>query len=500
MRLLHTALLLIKKFNVMKRILLMMLVLAITQISFQSRIYAQCEVSNVAIELVSATEVTGGCEVVFNFSWQQEANNGNKKAFIHLWNASQYPDLEGSGLAYNNSADAPTASDLALALTTIVIDGNGSATPTIGLTYYPDPGVPVLTTGLSIVKESISTLSERVMVKGIKLIVPNCSGAGIMGDIWASQADHGQNVHCVSAGVSFIVGNPRVTGLLFCQLPRQYNVQITNIGDAPIEVSYNVYIDEGDGIYEPISHDLKITDTAVGPISLNPGDVNNSGIQSYLPWSNLKPYSDHGLWVEVSQTGTTHKTIYFISNTCIPLPVEFVGFTAQRDEGMVKLNWETASESDCYGFEIQRRSGGSDFTTVAFVASLAPSGNSQSLLHYQFSDFNPVKFVTEYRLRQKDLNGSTRYSEIRFVRGMGQTTGVLVYPNPSVNGQVNVLFDEPAKRDIALLDNTGRMIRQWRGFNGNLLQIDNLHTGSYIIQVISADTRQKITRKFQVIH
>ncbi|HET9430660.1 MAG TPA: T9SS type A sorting domain-containing protein [Chitinophagaceae bacterium] len=479
----------------MKKILFLF---ALSIPAFFQHSFSQCLVTNPAVELQTATQMPGGCEVIFNLSWEQEVNAGNKFAYIHLWRTDQYPNLYASGQAYAHSSDFPTVPDLSNALATIVIDGNGTISPVIGTEYHPIPAVSVLTTGLSVKKEIVNSVRERMTLRNIRVMVPTCNGAGITGDIWASQADNGKNVHCVSAGVSVVVGNPRVTGLLFCQLPRQYSIQITNVGDTSVELTYNVYIDEGDADYEPTSHDLKITSTAIGPFILAPGAVYQSGIQSYLPYSNLKPYSDNGLWVEVAETGNTHKTIYFISNSCIPLPVNFVSFSAVRDESSVKLTWETSQESDCYGFEIQKKVG-KDFSTIAFVASLAPSGNSQSLLSYQYIDFNPVKSVSEYRIRQKDLNGHAKLTEIRFVRGMGQESGMLIYPNPSVNGQVNVLFDSEGKKDVVLYDNAGRLIRQWRAVPGTVLQISNLKTGLYIVKVINVESKAIMSKKFKVI-
>lgn len=462
--------------------------------------YSQCEVSNLAVELESATEVPGGCQVVFNFSWDQEANAGNKYAYIHLWRTDQYPDLSGNDLAYEPASNCPSAIDLTNALGTIVINENGSATPYIGNQYHPEIEAPVLYTGLTVNREVVNSELVRMTVSNITLTIPSCTGVGITGDIWASQAANGSNVHCLSAGVTMVVGNPRVTGLLFCQLPRRYSVQISNVGDASMDVTYNVYIDEGDGYYEPTSHDLKITATPMGPYTIAAGTMFQSGIQSYLPYSNTKPYSDRGLWVEVTEVGTSHKTVHYIANSCIPLPVNMLSFSARRDDNNVALAWETGTEADCDGYEIQRRIGAGEFTSIAFVPTKAPGGNSQSLLRYTYFDNNPVKSVSEYRIKQKDLDGKYAFSEIRYVRGMSQDAGILIYPNPTVNGQVNVIFDETGRKDINLLDNSGRLIRQWRSFNGSNLQISNLRPGSYLVRIVGDDGGFAVTKKFEVVH
>lgn len=455
----------------------------------------QCTVSDVAIELKSTVEVGGQCQVVFDLSWNQDVNNGNKFAYLHLWTSSQYPNLLANGLAYTPTSNFPDATDLINALATIVIDSNGTLIPHIGTVYYPDPTVIPLTTGLSVIQEVVGDSIERMTIRNISLTIPVCTGVTIIGDIWASQAENGHNVHCVSSGVSVVIGNPRVSGFLFCDLPRKYNVQIRNVDTVSITVSYDIFIDEGDAVYEPLEHDFLITDT-IGPIVLAPGEIYNSGPQTYLPYSNQKPYSDNGLWVEVSTVGYPNKTIAFIANTCIPLPVVFGSFTARRTNEIVNLTWETNSEIDCRGFEIQRRTGNEAFKAIATVPSRAIGGNSQALLRYTYGDLNRQQGISEYRIREIDLNERSFYSEIRMVRGPGQKNGVIVAPNPSHNGQVNVLFEARGIQDMRLYDATGRLVRQWPSIATGSLLIEKLHPGFYTIQLIDRQTGDKTTEKF----
>lgn len=467
--------------------------------SFCYRVQAQCTVSDLAIELKSAVPVSGGCRVLFNFSWTQEVNGGNKFAYLHLWNSSQYPDLKANGNAYTNPPDYPTASDLVTALATITIDGNGTTTPVIGTEYHPEPAVAVLTSGLIVRKENINLSQERMTVENIILIIPNCSGSGITGDIWASQADNGKNVHCVSSGVSVFVGNPRVAGSLICSVPRLYNVEISNLATSAITVSYNVYIDEGDGTYEPFSHDLKITTSPVGPFDIAAGAVYQSGIRSYPPYSSQKPYSDHGLWVEVITVGLTNKTINFIENNCIPLPVHFLSFTAQRSGSIVTLKWQTAAEENNTGFEVQLRATDGDFETLAFIPTQAPGGNSQSQLNYRYDDYNISNGISEYRIRQVDINRQATYTNIKAVKGIAQAPGVVIYPNPSANGEIHILFDDMGDHDISIIDMNGRVIKKWEGHGDNNLSVGGLPPGMYILRMSDHATGKATQHKFVIM-
>lgn len=94
-----------------------------------------------------------------------------------------------------------------------------------------------------------------------------------------------------------------------------------------------------------------------------------------------------------------------------PLPVELVAFTASIEGKSVNLFWETATEIDNYGFEIERStgSGESEWQKIGFVKG---NGNSNSVKYYSFTDMplNGRKF--NYRLKQIDSGGSYEYSSI----------------------------------------------------------------------------------------
>ena len=76
----------------------------------------------------------------------------------------------------------------------------------------------------------------------------------------------------------------------------------------------------------------------------------------------------------------------------------------------------------------------------------------------------------------------------------------IVYPNPSLSGsKVNVIFDEKdGMRDVSLIDMSGRVIRQWKGFTNNNLQIENLTAGLYNLRVILRETGEQGIEKIVV--
>ena len=93
------------------------------------------------------------------------------------------------------------------------------------------------------------------------------------------------------------------------------------------------------------------------------------------------------------------------------LPVELVSFTARvNDSNFVVLNWTTASETNNYGFEIERKVGEqADWEKIGFASGY---GTTTSPNSYSFIDASVELGEYHYRLKQIDFNGSFAYSQV----------------------------------------------------------------------------------------
>ena len=163
------------------------------------------------------------------------------------------------------------------------------------------------------------------------------------------------------------------------------------------------------------------------------------------------------------------------------LPVSFSSFSATRNKSNVSIKWETASESNNKGFNIQRLTN-TAWENVAFIPSAATGGNSTSDLSYTFTDANNHKGVSQYRIQQVDIDGKAKLSEIRSVKGEAMASKLLVYPNPSATGKVSVVFDDNAPKNVQVTDMSGRVVRSLRNVSNNI-SIEGLESGVYSIQV-----------------
>ena len=245
-------------------------------------------------------------------------------------------------------------------------------------------------------------------------------------------------------------------------------------------------------ITDPLNQFL-VTDVTYGP-----GLLQNNGDVKYCYY--IGPNNNNNL------LGQNSKFRFLISYAggalCVEqgaLPVAFHVFTATRSNNVVALTWTTATESNNLGFEIQRLIGNGGWQTLSFIATQAVNGNSSSDLIYTYTDLNQTKGISQYRIKQIDIDKRSKYSEIRAVRGVNQKTKTIVYPNPSSDGKVNIIFEDVnGIRDVSVTDISGRVIRQMKGITNNNIVVDNLKAGIYTVRIINNETGEQEVQKFVV--
>lgn len=176
---------------------------------------------------------------------------------------------------------------------------------------------------------------------------------------------------------------------------------------------------------------------------------------------------DNVLWRDISGVGQNAVTrnisgvlpddidaaetfIFTVTDEFSPLPVELTSFYANTSKNSVKLLWETATEVQNFGFEVERKSeANSEWKNIGFVAG---NGNSNTVNKYSFTDNEIVSGKYSYRLKQLDNDGRYSYSGIVNVElgnlptefSLGQN-----YPNP-FNPSTTFTFDLPVESHATL--------------------------------------------------
>lgn len=169
-----------------------------------------------------------------------------------------------------------------------------------------------------------------------------------------------------------------------------------------------------------------------------------------------------------------------------PLPVELNNFNAKAADQHVELNWSTITEHNCQGFDIERSTNGSSFTSIGYVGSGSNQGVSNSELAYGFNDEKPSA-VNYYRLAQKDLDGKINYSAVIRVEYASTENQVQLFPNPcSTDLNITLYSSVDNEATISLMDYTGRMVWQETfntidGANVKHVSTESLTPGMYIL-------------------
>lgn len=97
-----------------------------------------------------------------------------------------------------------------------------------------------------------------------------------------------------------------------------------------------------------------------------------------------------------------------IASILSPLPIELVSFEAVVESPYVKLFWATQSENNSSHFIIQKTA---DFEKVYDVGTVPASGNSRTLINYNYTDKNTLNGISYYRLKQVDFDGKTSFTD-----------------------------------------------------------------------------------------
>ena len=131
------------------------------------------------------------------------------------------------------------------------------------------------------------------------------------------------------------------------------------------------------------------------------------------------------------------------------VPVELASFTAHQEKDGIYLQWSTESETNNYGFSIERREGSQEiWIQIGFVKGHGTISEKQN---YIFADENAGNGDFSYRLKQIDTDGSFSYSPSVEISTTLPVSFNLEqnYPNP-FNPETEITFHVP-------LDYTGKV-------------------------------------------
>ena len=152
------------------------------------------------------------------------------------------------------------------------------------------------------------------------------------------------------------------------------------------------------------------------------------------------------LWVSDTDN---NRAIRFTASS--NLPVELVYFKGKTTDQGNHLTWQTASELNNEGFEIERSTTGLDWQAIGFVKG---SGTTQSAQDYTFMDTELFSGTSYYRLKQVDFDGRYEYSRVVGVSRNEFGTGDDSTASSRDFGKVRV-FPNPVKDELTIMEGQG---------------------------------------------
>ncbi len=181
--------------------------------------------------------------------------------------------------------------------------------------------------------------------------------------------------------------------------------------------------------------------------------------------------------------GSSDEGSVYIFERILPLPVEFIGFSAiPKENKYVSLDWTTATEVNNDYFTVEKSTDG---TSWEIVKTIDGAGNTSTLLSYSTTDEYPYYGLSYYRLKQTDFDGQFSYSKVLTVE-IETTNSTFIYPNPAVN-RLTLTGDETIIKDITIFNLAGLDVTHLAKFEEQgkarvIIDISNMGKGLYFIQ------------------
>ncbi len=201
-------------------------------------------------------------------------------------------------------------------------------------------------------------------------------------------------IHCITKEIGvfnpLLISHPSISGTVAYTGPFEINAKIHNAsGIMNAEV-------------------LWTTDTTTGYSSFPMTEVSPDSFTASIPSQTagteifyyLQAVSNDGRETAKPLTAPSGFYHFRVSDE---VPVELLSFKADAAGDSVILRWSTASELNCRGFEIERKTAGNGFAVIGYIEG---NGNSTRISRYEYTDRVTGEGEYTYRLKQFDFDGS----------------------------------------------------------------------------------------------
>lgn len=226
------------------------------------------------------------------------------------------------------------------------------------------------------------------------------------------------------------------------------------------------------------------------------GTISHSPIDPMVVFGTNTPY----FGFTASTGGLNNVQTGCLAPEFMSLPITLVNFDVNCTEGMVQLDWTTASEINNDYFTVERSDDGISFEVLATIGG---AGNNNSELVYTWVDDSPLSKVGYYRLKQTDFNGKYTYFEM-IASQCGSNEEIGLYPNPT-KSYFSFNYNSVGENLLIEVRNmAGQLVVEKKytdlpiGKSLNKVGIEGLGDGVYYVTFTSVD--QRVTHKLSVVN
>jgi hypothetical protein len=184
------------------------------------------------------------------------------------------------------------------------------------------------------------------------------------------------------------------------------------------------------------------------------------------------------------------------------LPIDLLSFDAKCEEGEVGLTFDVASQINNDYYTIERSVDNKNWSIVTEIAGVE-GGNTSTEMSYRWTDYNPLRGMSYYRLTQTDFDGRSEiFAPITAACRDQEIGDYSVYPNPAKEQlMIDLELDDYQGENlkVRLMDINGKVameepITLERGFNHLEMNISELPDGVYLLQFTGTKSHIKESR------
>ena len=216
------------------------------------------------------------------------------------------------------------------------------------------------------------------------------------------------------------------------------------------------------------------------------------------------PMGNYSMDMVITSNSPTNPSITVPIQMLIAIPVELSSFSAVSERDNVILKWQTATETNNSGFEVQRKSK-NEWQSIGYVKG---SGTTTEYQNYEFRDKSLESGKYWYRLKQIDFDGRYEYSkeievEVEIPREYSISQN---YPNP-FNPVTTIEYSLPEKGNvrIEIYSTIGELMKvlvdgeKEAGYHRVSFDGSQMPSGTYIYKMTANNGSFNQTKKMTLI-